>query len=85
MELSPAGINNVDFRTLKDVGVEALVFDLDNTISAPYANQVDPRVMVCVSRSTHRLNCAETMGDSETGVRAGQYCDLLELRWIPEV
>jgi phosphatidylglycerophosphatase GEP4 len=36
----------VDFRLLREIGIESLVFDLDNTISAPYAFQVEDRLTV---------------------------------------
>lgn len=38
----PTDIRNVNFKALKAAGIEAIVFDKDNTVTAPYVDTVHP-------------------------------------------
>ena len=45
--LALPSIAHVDFRRLRRAGVEFLVFDKDNTVTAPYSLEVFPSLAVC--------------------------------------
>ena len=43
-------INSIDPRRLKYYGIEGVIFDKDNTLTAPYENQIHPAVRAAFSR-----------------------------------
>ena len=52
----------LDFAALRAAGCEAVVFDKDNTLTAPYAAEVHPRAAAAVRR------CVDAFGASRTAV-----------------
>lgn len=57
-------VNNIDFHRLHSAGVKYLVFDKDNTLTAPYSNVINDEILAVLRSISQEKTIDDTAGDT---------------------
>lgn len=52
-QISTKTVNTLDFNQLHKNGIKYLIFDKDNTLTAPYSNVIDPQIELSLKSISH--------------------------------